>query len=506
MIRNILCYAEESARRFPGKIAFADEETACTYDELIKSARAVGTRLGMEVTPGKPVPVLMEKGVKAIYAFMGIVSAGCFYILLDPKLPTERLRSVLDTLQAEVLLTDPAYDKPRERLEFDGKVIMMEEALQTQEDTTYLDNVRKQSRDVDPLYAIFTSGSTGVPKGVVVSHRSVIDFIEEFTRLFNITEHDVIGNQAPFDFDVSVKDIYSTLKCGATMQIIPKKFFSFPTKLLDYLVEREVTTLIWAVSALCIISTLKGFDYKVPQKIHKVIFSGEVMPVKHLNIWRKYLPNTMYVNIYGPTEITCNCTYYVVNREFQPGDVLPMGKAFPNEKVFLLDEENHLVEERNQNGEVCVTGSALALGYYRNPEQTAKAFVQNPLNDRYLEPMYRTGDLAYYNNLGELCFATRKDFQIKHMGHRIELGEIEASMDKIPEIIRSCCLFDQGKSKIVAFYEGNVERKEIVRALKQYLPAFMVPNAFRQVEQMPLTKNGKIDRKTLMTEYQEDNR
>ena len=183
-----------------------------------------------------------------------------------------------------------------------------------------------------------------------------------------------------------------------------------------------------------------------------------------------------------------------------------MGKAFPNEKVFLLDEENHLVEERNQNGEVCVTGSALALGYYRNPEQTAKAFVQNPLNDRYLEPMYRTGDLAYYNNLGELCFATRKDFQIKHMGHRIELGEIEASMDKIPEIIRSCCLFDQGKSKIVAFYEGNVERKEIVRALKQYLPAFMVPNAFRQVEQMPLTKNGKIDRKTLMTEYQEDNR
>lgn len=152
MIRNILCYAEESARRFPGKTAFADEETACTYDELIKSARAVGTRLGREVTPGKPIPVLMDKGVKAIYAFMGIVSAGCFYILLDPKLPTERLRSVLDTLQAEVLLTDPAYDKPRERLEFDGKVIMMEEALQTQEDAEYLDNVRKQSRDVDPLY------------------------------------------------------------------------------------------------------------------------------------------------------------------------------------------------------------------------------------------------------------------------------------------------------------------------------------------------------------------
>ena len=383
---------------------------------------------------------------------------------------------------------------------------MLSELNAVQEDPIILETVRNQAVDVDPLYGIFTSGSTGTPKGVVVGHRSVLDFIDCFTELFNITEKDVIGNQAPWDFDVSVKDIYSALKTGATVQIIPKQLFSFPTKLIDFLIEREVTTLVWAVSALCIISTLNGFEYKVPEKINKILFSGESMPVKHLNIWRKYLPDTMYVNIYGPTEITCNCTYYVVNREFQPGDVPPMGKAFPNEKVFLLDEENHLVEEKNQNGEVCVTGSALALGYYRNPEQTAKAFVQNPLNDRYLEPMYRTGDLAYYNNLGELCFATRKDFQIKHMGHRIELGEIEASMDKIPEIIRSCCLFDQGKSKIVAFYEGNVERKEIVRALKQYLPAFMVPNVFRQVEQMPLTKNGKIDRKTLMTEYQEDNR
>ncbi len=221
-----------------------------------------------------------------------------------------------------------------------------------------------------------------------------------------------MGNQAPWDFDVSVKDIYSGLKTGATVQIIPKQLFSFPTKLIDFLIEREVTTLVWAVSALCIISTLNGFEYKVPEKINKILFSGESMPVKHLNIWRKYLPDTMYVNIYGPTEITCNCTYYVVNREFQPGDVLPMGKAFPNEKVFLLDEENHLVEEKNQNGEVCVTGSALALGYYRNPEQTAKAFVQNPLNDRYLEPMYRTGDLAYYNNRANYALQHERIFRL----------------------------------------------------------------------------------------------
>ena len=151
-----------------------------------------------------------------------------------------------------------------------------------------------------------------------------------------------------------------------------------------------------------------------------------------------------------------------------------------------------------------VLKEALALGYYKNREQTAKVFVQNPLNDRYLEPMYRTGDLAYYNERGELCFATRKDFQIKHMGHRIELGEIEAAMDKVPEIVRSCCIFDTVKSKIVAFYEGDIERRPLAKALGQYVPAFMVPNVFRQVESMPLTKNGKIDRKALTAMYQEE--
>ena len=505
MIRNILCYAEESARRFPGKTAFADEETACTYEELIRCARAVGTRLGRDTLPGKPVPVLMEKSVKAIYAFMGIVSAGCFYVLLDPKLPSERLKSVLNILQAEVLLTDPVYDKQREALEFDGKVIMMDEAIQAEEDTAYLEYVRSQSRDADPLYAIFTSGSTGVPKGVVVSHRSVIDFIEEFTRLFGIKEEDVIGNQAPFDFDVSVKDIYSTLKCGATMQIIPKKFFSFPTKLLDYLIERDVTTLIWAVSALCIISTLKGFDYRVPEKIHKVIFSGEVMPVKHLNIWKKYLPDAEYVNVYGPTEITCNCTYHIIDREYEPGENLPIGKPFPNEKVFLLDEEKQEVTEPGVKGEICVSGTALSLGYYNNPEQTARVFVQNPLNNSYLEPIYRTGDLAYYGEDGNLYFASRKDFQIKHMGHRIELGEIETVLEMVEGLERNLCMYDEAKGKILAFYEGELEKKQIVRAIGTRIPGFMIPNVFIKVKEFPLTKNGKIDRKKLEEIYESGN-
>lgn len=504
MKTNILEYLEDSSKRFPDKTAFADEHSSCTFRELEMTARRLGTALAKYFVPRNPVPVFMEKSVETIGVFMGAVYAGCFYVLIDTKQPASRLNQILEILDSEVIVTSEKYLEDLEKLDFKGEVVLAKNLAEEPENKELLKEIRNQAVDMDPLYGIFTSGSTGVPKGVVVGHRSVLDFIDCFTELFDISEKDVIGNQAPWDFDVSVKDIYSGLKTGTTVQIIPKQMFSFPTKLIDYLIEREVTTLIWAVSALCIISTLNGFEYKVPDKIKKILFSGEAMPVKHLNIWRKYLPDVMYVNIYGPTEITCNCTYYIIDREFQPGDVLPMGKAFPNEKVFLLDEKNRLITEKNKTGELCVTGSALALGYYKNREQTDKAFVQNPLNDRYLEMMYRTGDLAYYNELGELCFASRKDFQIKHMGHRIELGEIEAAMEKIPEIIRSCCIFDSAKSKIVAFYEGDIERRPLARALGQYVPAFMVPNVFRQVERMPLTKNGKIDRKALTAAYQEE--
>lgn len=503
MIRNILDYLEQSARHYPDKIAFADEMSTCTYKELWETARSVGTKLANYVPPRSPVPVFMEKRVETIYAFLGAVYAGCFYVLLDPKLPSERLKQILQTLQSEVLVLHPDYEKQFKALEYEGNVVNILEALQEEEDAVLLETIREQRLDIDPLYAIFTSGSTGIPKGVLVSHRSVIDFMEEFVDIFGITDKDVIGNQAPFDFDVSVKDIYSTLKTGATMQIIPKKMFSFPTKLLDYLDEREITTLIWAVSALCIVTTLKGLEYKVPQKVNKIIFSGEVMPIKHLNEWKKYLPDALYANVYGPTEITCNCTYYIVDREFQPGESLPIGQPFPNEKVFLLDEGNQLVREAGKKGEICVSGTALSLGYYRNPEQTKKVFVQNPLNEKYLERIYRTGDMAYYGHDGYLYFASRKDFQIKHMGHRIELGEIELAMEMAEGIRRACCTYDEPENKIIAFYEGEAEKRQIVRALGKKLPAYMIPNVWVKMDRLPITKNGKIDRKKMMKEYRE---
>lgn len=497
MIKNILEYLEASAGRYPDKTAFADQERSCTFEELLKRAHRIGSGLAGRIPPRRPVPVLMEKGVDTIAVFMGIVCAGCFYTLVDIRQPETRIRQILAALETETVISSRAYAVQLEKMGFSGQVLWLEELDAVPADEALLKEIRSGARDTDPLYGIFTSGSTGVPKGVVVCHRSVIDFIDHFTELFGITRQDVIGNQAPWDFDVSVKDIYSGLKTGAEVQIIPKKLFSFPVELLDFLCEHRVTTLIWAVSALCIITTLHGFDYRIPDSVKRVLFSGEVMPQKHLRQWMQALPRAEFVNLYGPTEITCNCTYYRVKRTPGDGDPLPIGRPFPNETVFLLDEEDHEITVPGKKGEICVAGTALALGYYNNPEQTRKVFVQNPLNSRYPEKIYRTGDLGYYGEDRELYFASRKDFQIKHMGNRIELGEIEAAMGRIAGIGRCCCIFDGEKNRMEAFYEGDLEKRQIKKILGMQLPAFMIPNGFHRVDCFPLTKNGKTDREEL---------
>lgn len=506
MIKNVLEYLENSARSHPDKRACADDKTALTYAQLEKRAKIAGTHLAKSVSLGAPVPVFMEKGTTALSLFMGAVYAGAFYTLLDPSHPAERIQNILETLGAEILIVDEKSAKKAEKLGFTGTVLEADALFEGEIDEALLHQIREEHLDIMPLYAIFTSGSTGVPKGVVVNHRSTIDFIECFTETFHITGEEVIGNQAPFDFDVSVKDIYSALKTGASLEIIPKKMFSFPTELLDFLEERKVTTLIWAVSALCIVTTLNGFSYKVPQALKKIMFSGEVMPIKHLNKWREQYPQAMFVNLYGPTEITCNCTYYIVDREFGPEEKLPMGKAFANEKVFLLDEEDRLIspDMPDTPGEICVSGTAVTMGYYNNMERTQAAFVQNPLNQKYLEVIYRTGDLGQYTRDKELVFVSRKDFQIKHMGHRIELGEIETFINAVDGIARVCCIFDQDENKIIAFYEGDVEKKLLIRELGKKLPKFMIPNVFSQVASMPITPNGKIDRKQLMEDFKKN--
>ncbi|MBR5356093.1 MAG: AMP-binding protein, partial [Lachnospiraceae bacterium] len=355
--------------------------------------------------------------------------------------------------------------------------------------------IRDNAIDTDPLYTIFTSGSTGVPKGVCVCHRSMIDLVNSFEEAFDFKHETVFGNQAPFDFDVSAKDIYNSLKVGGTVQVLPKKLFKMPKMLVGYLIERKVSTLIWAVSALRIVSDFKTMEEGDVPKLENIMFSGEVMPVKALNYWMDKVPDARYVNLYGPTEITCNCTYFEIKKRFNDDEMLPIGKAFKNTRVILKDEKGAVIKEKGKVGEICVMGTCLALGYWNNKEKTDAAFINNPTISAYEQKMYATGDMGYYNDDNDIVFASRRDFQIKHMGHRIELGEIEVALNAIPNLDVSCCLYDKENEKIVCFYQAKEEcKKEIVMELSKKLPKFMWPNVYVHYKELPMNKNGKIDR------------
>ena len=259
--------------------------------------------------------------------------------------------------------------------------------------------------------------------------------------------------------------------------------------------------MLMAVSALCFLTTMNALAYKTPTTLRAILFSGEVMPIKHLHKLQKYLPGVQYVNLYGPTEITCNCTYYIVDREFAENETLPIGVPFKNERILLLTPDGGEAVKDSEIGELCVSGTSVALGYYKDAERTAACFTQNPLNHAYLEPIYRTGDLVKVNERGEMVYVSRKDFQIKHMGHRIELSEIEVQMTAVPGVERALCAYLEDKGKILAFYTGEADKAAITAALREVLPGYMIPNLFMQVEAMPLNKNGKIDRAALLSQY-----
>lgn len=502
-MNSVLYYLEQTTKKYKDKIAIIEEEKSITYEKLTKYSMIVGSYYAEKKYFNKPVIIFMDKGIDTLISFFGVVYAGCFYSLINPDLPENRINHIKETLHAGYVITDDDHYEIATKYFQNIEINNIKDLKNGKVNKEALEMAKSKHIDYDPLYVNFTSGSTGVPKGVVISHRSVIDFIDNFTEIFKFKSKDIIGNQAPFDFDISVKDIYSAIKTGATLVIIPKRYFSNPAALLDYVCDNKVTTLTWAVSALCLITTFHGLDYKVPTTVNKVIFSGEVMPLKHLNKWMKSLPKATFVNIYGPTEITCNCTYHIIDKKRVYEDKLPIGKPFPNERVFLLDKNDKEITEKNISGEICVSGTAIGLGYYNNKEQTNKNFTQNPLINEYLETIYRTGDIGFYDKNGDIVFSGRKDFQIKYLGHRIELEEIDKSLMDYEEIIRSCCIFDEEKSKLYGFYIGSISKKDLHIKLKEKLPIYMIPTKLIQLEEFPLTKNGKIDRKKLMQEVKQ---
>ena len=503
MHNNVLNYLEELVTKKPDKLAYSDGTTGLTFKEVHTQARAIGSYLASKNIIHKPVIIYMAKSPKEIAAFFGTVYAGSYYVPIDEEMPKERIRLILDNVKSPLIICDETTAESAKEIRMDGQEICLyDDLIKTTADDAVLVQIADKTIDTDPIYIVFTSGSTGIPKGVAACHRSVIDYIEQLSEVLELGENTVFGNQSPLYFDACLKEVYPTIKFGATDYLIPKKLFSFPVKLVEYLNEHQINTICWVASALAIVSAFKTFREITPQYLHTVAFGSEVFPIAQFNTWRKTLPDAKFINLYGPTECTGMSCYYKVNREFTDKDVIPIGRPFDNTEILLLDDDGKPVGA-GENGEICIRGTAVTLGYYNDKERTDAVFVQNPLNPFYPELIYKTGDIGKYNELGELVYVSRKDYQIKHMGHRIELGEIEANVNTFDEVKMSACIYDADSGNIILYYVGDIEEAQMEELLKNKVPRYMLPRKAFRLDEMPFTGNGKIDRVGLKKKYQE---
>lgn len=501
-MKNIVEYLEKTSKDLPDKTAIIDADGKCiSFRDLWSNTKAIAAALFEDVHKQQPVLICMEKGIECIESFMAVALLGAYYIPIDITLPFQRIKYIIDTVSAKIVIARRNDNIP-EQLATECVVLFVEDLISVGE--RYLMEGLDPKRNVlatDPLYAIFTSGSTGVPKGVITSHQALFSFIDEMGERFHFTSEDTLANQVPFYFDASTKDIYLMCKYGCTMCIVPQKLFMMPVQLIEFLNRNNVTRVIWAPSLLCIVARMKTLEKYVPESLKTVFFVGEAMPAQQYNTWKKYLPDIEYVNLYGSTEVTGSSMYYTINREIDNSEQIPIGEPFGNVEVFLIDDHNHLVTEPNITGEICVKGLSLSLGYFGDFEKTRGVFVQNPLNDNWGETVFRSGDIGKYNEFGELVYVCRKDFQIKRMGRRIELGDIEAMIGSVEGVDRVCCLFNEEKQQIIAIISGPDTTDTIVESVKNNLPSYMHPSVYNLVESMPLNANGKIDRNKLKQIY-----
>lgn len=495
---------ERASALYGSNIGYEDYSSKITFGELRETAGTIGTNLlaAMPKTPLhsiKPIIVLMPKSVKCIISYMGILYSGNPYVPLDANIPAARLQKIINNLNPEGIITEAEYAKVLEQVDVKGaKVYYYCEISEGQPNEDLIQQTISKVVDTDPIYIMYTSGSTGEPKGVTIPHRGVLDYADWVVNTFSLTEQTIMANQAPFYFDNSVFEIYGALLSGGKMVLIPEQLMLFPVKLPEFLIENKINTIFWVPTVLINVANSGILETVQLEELKVVAFCGEIMPNKQLNMWRKSNPHCLYANLYGPTEITDVCSYYIVDKEFEDWEPLPIGKACENMRILILNGNDEAAEP-GETGELCVIGSGLALGYWGNKEQTDKVFVQNPINTNYNENMYRTGDLGYINEDGLIMIQGRMDSQIKHRGNRIELGEIEKAASCIEGVRRSCALFDSEQEQIVLYLETDLKMnsRKVNVELSKLVPKYMLPQTLKVFEKFPMTPNDKIDRKQL---------
>jgi len=497
-MRFLRDYLEKTVERFTSKVAFIDDRRCITFFDLKQEIYHIASSMNYKKYSRQSVVVFMDKSIECIASFWGVACSGNYYTPIDTKMPQARIEKILQILHPAAIITDYRHKAQVSAFAVNEEILVYEDMMGAEVDLKAVEKSSQEILDTDTLYVLFTSGSTGTPKGVMISHRAVVDYVEWTATEFQIDETSILGNQSPLYFDLSIQDVYAPFLTGCTVVLISEQKFMRPKQLFHELQEKGVNTIFWVPSALCLLADFRALQLEGLPKFQKILFCGEVLPVKYLNQWRQAFPEAQFVNLYGPTEACDACVYYIVDRDFSKDENLPVGRARRNVEVFLLDEHDQLVEHSHMMGEICIKGTALSSGYYRAPEKTKEAFVQNPLHDDFPEIVYRTGDLGEYNDKGELMYVSRKDWQIKHMGHRIELGEIEAVAMSLDGIQQVACIHDSEKKRIILAYAGENNEKEVWGRLKDLVPVYMLPEVIQKLEKLPKNRNGKIDRTQLM--------
>lgn len=503
MMTNLIQFFLGTAGGYPAAIAIRDGDVSVSFAELkVNETKLADWIATTYKTTRRPVAVFLPKCAHTIMADLAIIHSGNAYMNMDVKTPPERLANVLKQAQPLAIITNAKYRGVIEPIAGEVPIALVEDLdkLEAKDGADErLNAIIEQGIDTDPLCLINTSGSTGTPKCVVLNHRSFFDFMECSFETWQLEDGLVVGSLSPVIFDIYSFELCLLVAKRATMVLIPDSWAMFPVKILELLRQEKVSWIFWVPTIMVNMANM-GLLEKMPLPDLKMVwFAGEVFPTKQFNVWKKNLSWARFVNLYGPIEITLDCTWFEVTRDFRDDEPLPIGFPCRNTDILILNADNKPVVD-DEEGELCVRGTSLAMGYYNNPEKTAAAFTQNPLNTAYPEIIYRTGDIVSRNERGEIMFKGRKDTLIKHSGYRIELGEIEhVIINTLKLVPNGCIVYNKSEKVIVFFYEGEREitPAEFRKAIGQVLPKYMIPSDFRHLAELPRGGTGKIDRALL---------